>query len=30
MKEYFSVGEADKVVHTTSETLWNYDRIRLV
>lgn len=30
MKEYFSVGEAAKVVHTTSETLRHYDRIGLV
>lgn len=30
MKKYFSVGEAAKVVHTTSETLRHYDRIGLV
>lgn len=30
MKPYFSVGEAAKVVHTTSETLRHYDRIGLV
>lgn len=30
MKEYFSVGEAAKAVHTTSETLRHYDRIGLV
>lgn len=30
MKKFFSVGEAAKAVHTTSETLRHYDRIRLV
>ncbi|HIQ57962.1 MAG TPA: MerR family transcriptional regulator [Candidatus Merdivicinus intestinavium] len=30
MKKYFSVGEAAKAVHTTSETLRHYDRIGLV
>lgn len=30
MEEYFSVGEAAKIVHTTSETLRHYDRIGLV
>lgn len=30
MKKYFSVGEAAKTVHTTSETLRHYDRIGLV
>ena len=30
MKKYFSVGEAAKAVHTTSETLRYYDRIGLV
>ena len=30
MKTYFSVGEAAKMVHTTSETLRHYDRIGLV
>ncbi len=30
MKKYFSVGEAAKIVHTTSETLRHYDRIGLV
>lgn len=30
MKKYFSVGEAAKLVHTTSETLRHYDRIGLV
>ncbi|HIV19538.1 MAG TPA: MerR family transcriptional regulator [Candidatus Merdivicinus intestinigallinarum] len=30
MKKYFSVGEAAKAVHTTSETLRHYDRIELV
>ena len=30
MKQYFSVGEAAKAVHTTSETLRHYDRIGLV
>lgn len=30
MKKYFSVGEAAKSVHTTSETLRHYDRIGLV
>ena len=30
MKNYFSIGEAAKAVHTTSETLWHYDRIGLV
>ena len=30
MQEYFSVGEAAKAVHTTSETLRHYDRIGLV
>lgn len=29
MKKYFSVGEAAKAVHTTSETLRHYDRIRI-
>ena len=30
MKKHFSVGEAAKAVHTTSETLRHYDRIGLV
>ena len=30
MKKYFSVGEAAKAVHTTSEALRHYDRIGLV
>lgn len=30
MKKYFSVGEAAKIVHMTSETLRHYDRIDLV
>lgn len=30
MKQYFSVGEAAKAAHTTSETLRHYDRIGLV
>lgn len=30
MKKYFSVGEAAKAVHVTSETLRHYDRIGLV
>ncbi len=30
MQKYFSVGEAAKAVHTTSETLRHYDRIGLV
>lgn len=30
MKKYFSVGEAAKIVRTTSETLRHYDRIGLV
>ena len=30
MKKCFSVGEAAKAVHTTSETLRHYDRIGLV
>ena len=30
MMKYFSVGEAAKAVHTTSETLRHYDRIGLV
>ncbi len=30
MKKYFSVGEAAKMAHTTSETLRHYDRIGLV
>lgn len=30
MKHYFTVGEAAKAVHTTSETLRHYDRIGLV
>ena len=30
MKKYFTVGEAAKAVHTTSETLRHYDRIGLV
>lgn len=30
MKNYFTVGEAAKAVHTTSETLRHYDRIGLV
>lgn len=30
MKKYFSVGEAAKIVHATSETLRHYDRIGLV
>lgn len=30
MKKYFSVGEAAKTVHTTTETLRHYDRIGLV
>lgn len=29
-KKYFSVGEAAKIAHTTSETLRHYDRIGLV
>lgn len=30
MKNYFSIGEAAKIVHTTTETLRHYDRIGLV
>ena len=30
MKKYFSIGEAAKAAHTTSETLRHYDRIGLV
>lgn len=30
MKKYFSIGEAAKAIHTTSETLRHYDRIGLV
>lgn len=30
MKEYFSIGEAARAAHTTSETLRHYDRIGLV
>lgn len=30
MKNFFSIGEAAKAVHTTSETLRHYDRIGLV
>ena len=30
MQKYFSVGEAAKAVHTTSETLRHYDRIGLI
>lgn len=30
MKNFFSVGEAAKIVGTTSETLRHYDRIGLV
>ena len=30
MKKYFSISEAAKLVHTTSETLRHYDRIGLV
>ena len=30
MNKYFSIGEAAKAVHTTSETLRHYDRIGLV
>ena len=30
MKKFFSVGEAAKAAHTTSETLRHYDRIGLV
>lgn len=30
MKNYFSIGEAAKAAHTTSETLRHYDRIGLV
>ena len=30
MKNYFSIGEAAKAVHTTTETLRHYDRIGLV
>ena len=30
MKNYFSIGETAKAVHTTSETLRHYDRIGLV
>ncbi len=30
MRQYFSVGEVAKAVHTTSETLRHYDRIGLV
>ena len=30
MEKYFSVGEAAKAAHTTSETLRHYDRIGLV
>ncbi len=30
MEKYFSIGEAAKAVHTTTETLRHYDRIGLV
>lgn len=30
MENYFSIGEAAKAVHTTTETLRHYDRIGLV
>ena len=30
MRKFFSIGEAAKAVHTTSETLRHYDRIGLV
>lgn len=30
MKQYFSIGEAARAVHTTTETLRHYDRIGLV
>ena len=30
MEKHFSIGEAAKVVHTTTETLRHYDRIGLV
>lgn len=30
MKEFFSIGEAARAAHTTSETLRHYDRIGLV
>ena len=30
MEKYFSIGEAAKIVHTTTETLRHYDRIGLV
>ena len=30
MKNYFSIGEAAKMVHTTTETLRHYDRIDLL
>ena len=30
MKNYFSIGEAEKAAHTTNETLRHYDRIGLV
>ena len=30
MEKFFSIGEAAKIVHTTSETLRHYDRIGLV
>ena len=30
LKNYFSIGEAAKAVHTTTETLRHYDRIGLV
>ena len=30
MKQYFSIGEAAKAAHMTSETLRHYDRIGLV
>lgn len=30
MKQYFSIGETAKAVHTTVETLRHYDRIGLI
>ena len=30
MEKYFSIGEAAKIVHTTTETLRHNDRIGLV
>lgn len=30
MKNYFSIGEAAKMIHTTTETLRHYDRIDLL